>query len=130
MVSQKSQKKKISPYLWVILFSTLFLFAFNISLVINNVNLQNEAALYCELANVNGGMFNNVVPYFQDYLEESIETVSNINKTLGDMLDLSLIGKRDLEYSPIECPDPNCKLSFINKRDELLCDTIYELRYG
>lgn len=129
MVSQNIENNYKLLFIIIFLF-IIFLSIVNLSLIINKANLQNEAVLYCEIANLNSEMFNEIEPYFQKYLDESIDAVSEINGSLGDLLSLQLVGGRDLRMEALDCPDPNCRLSFISPLNKLTCEYIFELRYG
>jgi len=90
--------------------------------------LHNEATMYCEMANINAEMANMMVPYFEMYMDENIDTISEINDSLGRVFELSMVG-RNIEVSIIDCPQPKCDALFgLDYYNEIICDFIKELK--
>ena len=63
---------------------------FSLLMTVSNNAVNNEKVLYCELANKNAEVANEMIPYFGMYMDDSIETIGNINKTAAKLLELRL----------------------------------------
>lgn len=123
-------KKEERDYKWVYIVTLLCtFFLLLLSTVINNFdrnNKHNEAVMYCELANINVEISNEMMPYFERYLDESIETISEVNSTAGKLLELSMIKARGLEIPELDCPKPKCKGLFVSSLGRGYCELIKE----
>ncbi len=115
-----------------ILFAVLIFTATMFLLVINmdNNREHNEKVMYCEMSNLNAGAANKMMPYFERYMDESIDTIRKVNGTAADLLDLSTIKVRGLELPKLDCPKEKCNGPFAGPVDEGICYMIQEIKYG
>lgn len=129
----KLLKKEINKYkilgvsiLIVLLFAAVL---FYVLTAISNNMINNEKVMYCELANMNAKVANGLIPYLEMYMDDSIETISGINKTLAHILTLQLIKSRGLELPMQDCPIEKCNGPFLGPVDREICDLILEIKY-
>ena len=125
----KIMKKK--NLLIAILFGVLVFAIVMIALASNLSNNRdvNEQVMYCEMANLYADAANEMMPYFEMYLDDSIETIRKVNETTADLLELSTIKARDLEYPHFDCPIEKCNGPFAGPVDEAICDMVKEIKY-
>ena len=131
----KNLEKRIrnrNTFLLILLGVTIF--AIIVAILSTNMEYKrdlNEKVLYCEIANLNGQMIDELYPYLLRFLDESIETVSEINSTLGNLLDMRTVGTRDFDYPELDCPIEKCNYPIIRDGtvEEEICNMIREIKY-
>ena len=125
--------KKVTKYqlIGIVGIAILFLVVmmFSVLMTVSNNSVNNKGVLYCELANKNADVANQMIPYFEMYMDDSIETVGKVNQTLAHLLELRLIGSRGLELPTLDCPIEKCDRPFAGPVDKAMCDLILELKY-
>jgi len=107
----------------------LFIMIISISIVNSQKIIEiNKKVLYCEMSNLNARMANELMPYFDMYLDESIETIGEVNKTLSHLLKLRFVGKREMELPQLDCPKSKCNYYSASPLNGAVCDMIEEIR--
>ncbi len=121
-------KKRVNKHniLIVLIFVALM---FSVLMTVSNNRVNNEKVMYCELANMNARVANGLIPYLEMYMDDSIETIEEINKTLAHILELQLVKSRGLELPMQDCPVEKCGGPFLGPVDKGICDLILEIKY-
>lgn len=123
-------KRKFTYFHMVLLIIVLFTLGFIMTIVASFNLVHNEKVMFCEVANSNADVVNELIPYFERYMDDSIESVKNINSSLANLLELQLVGARDLEMPKYDCPKERCGILTSNLESRMVCDFIEELKYG
>lgn len=89
---------------------------------------HNQKVLYCQISNNNAVIANEMIPYFEWYMDTSIAAVNEVNQTLGRLLELQLASSRGITLPTLDCPVEECDGPFSEVEDEEVCNLIIQIK--